>query len=137
MEFRSRHRRLHKRRRSQTDRSPRPRSQGIKGSGKALRARAIERTCWSHALSRRNCFGRLLNPSHEKQDDKDDHDDADEADATVTISVPIAAEPAAEAAEQKDDEDDDEDESDGHGSPSCFSDVSEYRRPDRPPSAEN
>jgi hypothetical protein len=41
------------------------------------------------------------------------------------VTIPIAAEPAAEAAEQKDDEDDDENESDGHGGPSCFSDVSD------------
>jgi len=43
-----------------------------------------------------NCFGCLLDLSHEKQDDKDNHDDADEADPTVTISVSIAAEAATE-----------------------------------------
>jgi hypothetical protein len=42
-------------------------------------------------------FGGLLNPSHEKQNDKDDQDDADESDATVTIPVPIAAEAATES----------------------------------------
>ena len=45
MEFRSRHRHVHQQRCSQGDRSPRPRSQRIKGSGKTLRACAIERAC--------------------------------------------------------------------------------------------
>jgi hypothetical protein len=44
VEFRSRHRYLHKQRRSQRDRSPRSWSQRIKGRGKTLRACAIERT---------------------------------------------------------------------------------------------
>jgi hypothetical protein len=56
-------------------------------------------------------FGCLLNPSHEKQNDKDDQDDADESDATVTIPVPIAAEAATESTEQEDYENDNEDES--------------------------
>ena len=45
--------------------------------------------------------GRLLDPSHEQQDDKDDQNDADDPDAAVAISVSITAEAAAEAAEQK------------------------------------
>jgi hypothetical protein len=44
--------------------------------------------------SKLKLFGCLLNPTHEKQNDKDDQDDADEPDATVTIPVPIAAEAA-------------------------------------------
>jgi hypothetical protein len=60
-------------------------------------------------------FGCLLDPSHEKQNDKDDQDDADESDATVTIPVPIAAEAATESTEQEDYENDNEDESEGHG----------------------
>jgi hypothetical protein len=51
-------------------------------------------------------FGCLLNPSHEKQNDKDDQDDADESDATVTIPV----EAATESTEQEDCENDNEDE---------------------------
>ncbi len=51
-------------------------------------------------------FGCLLNPSHEKQNDKDDQDDADEFDATVTIPV----EAATEFTEQEDYENDNEDE---------------------------
>jgi hypothetical protein len=51
-------------------------------------------------------FGCLLNPSHEKQNDKDDQDDADESDATVTIPV----EAATESTEQEDYENDNEDE---------------------------
>ena len=33
--------------------------------------------------SKLKLFGCLLNPSHEKQNDKDDQDDADESDATL------------------------------------------------------
>jgi hypothetical protein len=51
--------------------------------------------------SKLKLFGCLLDPSHEKQNDKDDQDDADESDATVTIPVPIAAEAATESTEQK------------------------------------
>ena len=60
-------------------------------------------------------FGCLLNPSHEKQNDKYDQDDADESDATMTIPVPIAAEAATESTEQEDYENDNEDESKRHG----------------------
>ena len=63
-------------------------------------------------------FGCLLNPSHEKQNDKDDHDDAD---AAVTKPVAVAAEAAAESTEQEDDENDNEDESERHGGGSFFS----------------
>jgi hypothetical protein len=59
--------------------------------------------------------GHLLNPSHEKQNDKDDQDDADESDATVTIPVPIAAEAATESTKQEDYENDNENESERHG----------------------
>jgi len=65
--------------------------------------------------SKLKLFGCLLNPSHEKQNDKDDQDDADESDATVTIPVPIAAEAATESTEQEDYENDNEDESERHG----------------------
>ena len=53
-----------------------------------------------------------LNPSHENQDEKDNHDNANEADATVTISVPIAAEAATEPAGEENDKNDDENEPD-------------------------
>ena len=62
-------------------------------------------------------FGGLLNPSHEKQNDKDDQDDADESDATVTIPVPIAAEAATESTEQEDYENDNENESERRRTP--------------------
>jgi hypothetical protein len=52
-------------------------------------------------------FGCLLNPFHEKQNDKDDQDDADESDATVTIPVPIAAEAATESTEQNENDNED------------------------------
>jgi hypothetical protein len=66
--------------------------------------------------SKLKLFGCLLNPSHEKQNDKDDQDDADESDATVTIPVPIAAEAATQSTEQEDYENDNEDESERQAS---------------------
>jgi hypothetical protein len=66
--------------------------------------------------SKLKLFGCLLNPSHEKQNDKDDQDDADESDATVTIPVPIADEAATESTEQEDSENDNEDESERQAS---------------------
>ena len=59
-------------------------------------------------------FGCLLNPSHEKQNDKDDQDDADDADAAVTVAVAVAAEAATEATKQEDDEENDEDKTERH-----------------------
>ena len=77
--------------------------------------------------SKLKLFGCLLNPSHEKQNDKDDQDDANESDATVTVPVPIAAEAATESAEQEDYENDNEDESERHGGVLIFSAMREVK----------
>jgi hypothetical protein len=78
--------------------------------------------------SKLKLFGCLLNPSHEKQNDKDDQDDADESDATVTIPVPIAAEAATKSTEQEDYENDNEDESERHGGVLSFQRCERSRR---------
>jgi hypothetical protein len=56
----------------------------------------------------------LLDPAHEKQNDKDNQNDADDPDAAVTVPVSITAEASTESAKQEDDENDDEDQSDRH-----------------------
>jgi hypothetical protein len=56
----------------------------------------------------------LLDPAHEKQNDKDNQNDADDPDAAVTVPVSIAAEASTESAKQEDDENDDEDQSERH-----------------------
>src|ERR1700730_5578984 len=81
----------------------------------------------NHSASKLKLFGGLLNPSHEKQNDKDDQDDADESDATVTIPVPIAAEAATESTEQEDYENDNEDETERHGGVPFFSAMWEVK----------
>jgi hypothetical protein len=78
--------------------------------------------------SKLKLFGCLLNPSHEKQNDKDDQDDADESDATVTIPVPIAAEAATKSTEQEDYENDNEDESERQGGVLSFQRCERSRR---------
>jgi hypothetical protein len=56
----------------------------------------------------------LLDPAHEKQNDKDNQNDADDPDAAVTVAVSITAEASTESAKQEDDENDDEDQSERH-----------------------
>lgn len=56
----------------------------------------------------------LLDPAHEKQNDKDNQNDADDPDAAVTVPVSITAEASTESAKQEDDENDDEDQSERH-----------------------
>jgi hypothetical protein len=91
--------------------SPRNVARGLVGSCVITIKRQRER---AGAPSKLKLFGCLLNPSHEKQNDKDDQDDADESDATMTIPVPIAAEAATESTEQEDYENDNEDETERH-----------------------
>ncbi len=90
-----------------------------------LRSRSLPAGRYTSKLK---LFGCLLNPSHEKQNDKDDQDDADESDATVTIPVPIAAEAATESTEQEDYENDNENESERHGGVLSFQRCERSRR---------
>jgi len=102
--------------------SPRNVARGLVGSCVITIKRQRER---AGAPSKLKLFGCLLNPSHEKQNDKDD---ADESDATVTIPVPIAAEAATESTEQEDYENDNEDESERHGGVLSFQRCERSRR---------